>query len=340
MNFIPFGESLEGVPHIMVDGGRSPDTILELSHWPGNRTPAPYKADTSTESVLKFLMSNEKEEIFTRTNVVSNDHYDIDGLLSVWSVLNPIRALEASDLLVETAVNGDFDKYVSERSLEACLALTVCERELGRVAESKTTEQVTGFLYERMLPKVHDCLHRPSKFKQLWCSDYDHFRASWEALKSDNVHISTFPEVDLAVVESNLPLHDFAVYAATDHLRVLTVVGGTIYVFRYRYESFVEFFSRKASPRIRLDSFTDFLNSIEKNEGRWFAESVATAHPRLQFYTRHEVPGGSSIPHHRFVDTLRNHLLRGSNDTKLQWRNDMEWYDEPDIPLPPSLDKK
>ena len=83
MRYVPYGPELEGVPNVAVDGRGNATTLLELSHWPGNLTPTQLKADTSTEIVLNCLRSPKRDEYLAGAEAVSNNHYDIDGLL--WS---------------------------------------------------------------------------------------------------------------------------------------------------------------------------------------------------------------------------------------------------------------
>lgn len=340
MQYIPFGPGLRGIPNIMVDSGRTPQTVLELSHWPGNRTPTSFKADTSTEIVLRFLRSPMYITLTRETHVVSNDHYDIDGLLSVWALLNPELALKWGQLVVEAATTGDFDRFTSPRAVQFCLTLNAIER-IGiqpLLSRSRwTTEDVTGFINRQLLPVVSDCLERPECYRHLWAQEYREVEESQKSLTSGSARITELPDLDLAIVESERPLHDYAVYAATDRLRVLTVSGRQTYCLRYRYESFVEVTSRAPTPRIRLDALVKRLNELETVRGCWAAETVATAHPRLQLYTSSGAPSHSGIPLDRFLDEVTQHLRLGDRTLAMQWRNTDEWVSEEDAAVPPSL---
>lgn len=339
MKYIPFGPTLQGLPNIMVDSGRTPDTLLELSHWPGNRTPAPWKADLSAESVVHFLRSGAHQEYLQRAQVVSNDHYDVDGLLSLWLMLEPERGLELAELVVDTAVVGDFDRFTTPQAVQACLALYALEQHGAQpimAGSGWSTDEVTAFLYRRLLGAVEECLVSPHLYQHLWADQYRHIERSREALAAGKARLTEIPELDLAVVESESPLHDYAVYEATRCLRVLTAVGQT-YSFRYRYESFVDMVSRRTEPRIRLEPLVKRLNEQEGGRGRWAAETVASAHPRLQLYSAAGAPSASSIPPERFLELLLEHLTLGRQDRSLQWYNTDEWVTEDHAPVPPSL---
>ena len=110
-------ESYEGdVPAISCDG-LVPGSALDLTHWQGNHTPRRYKADTSTEIALSFVVSAEAREQWA-TAVAVNNHFDTDGVLSVWTLIDPEAALARYELLVAAAEAGDFDEWpASERGL-------------------------------------------------------------------------------------------------------------------------------------------------------------------------------------------------------------------------------
>jgi hypothetical protein len=92
--------------------GLVPGAALDLTHWQGNRTPKEYKADTSTEIALKFVAAPESAR--WAGSVVLNNHFDTDGILSAWVLLDPERALEHRPLLIAAAEAGDFDEWPSE----------------------------------------------------------------------------------------------------------------------------------------------------------------------------------------------------------------------------------
>lgn len=77
---------------------------VELSHWIPNRTPAAFKAPTSTGIALNFVASGAGDEV----DLVVNNHVDTDGMLSVFVLLHPQLALAHRPLLEQAAAMGDF----------------------------------------------------------------------------------------------------------------------------------------------------------------------------------------------------------------------------------------
>lgn len=77
---------------------------LELSHWRPNRTPADYHAGTSTEICFRFL-DNPLPGCWT---VAVNNHVDIDGILSVYVLVESRHALAHRETIIQAAEMGDF----------------------------------------------------------------------------------------------------------------------------------------------------------------------------------------------------------------------------------------
>src|ERR1044071_4425111 len=98
-------------PAICCDG-LVPGLVLELSHWTGNRTPLEFKADTSTEMALKFVGS--QASLTLAGAPIVNNHFDVDGVMAIWVLLEPEQAAASRDLLVAAAEAGDFDEWPGE----------------------------------------------------------------------------------------------------------------------------------------------------------------------------------------------------------------------------------
>src|SRR5262245_48293696 len=86
-----YREDLDPAVTLVVDGVAP--AVLNLSHWPGNRTPSRYRADTTTEMALHLAGDPQRERFLEGIRIVSNNHFDTDGLLSAWAVLHPDEAL-------------------------------------------------------------------------------------------------------------------------------------------------------------------------------------------------------------------------------------------------------
>src|SRR5438034_3030795 len=101
MRFKFYDEGLADVPKLSVDG--TVVNAIHFSHWKGNKTPASVKADTSTEIALNLVSAPDREELTRGIDLVTNNHFDTDGVLSVWTMLNGARSLELRDKLIAAA---------------------------------------------------------------------------------------------------------------------------------------------------------------------------------------------------------------------------------------------
>jgi hypothetical protein len=77
---------------------------LELSHWVPNRTPARYKADTSTAICLNFVA----DPLPGDWDLAVNNHLDVDGVLSLYALVHSQQALVHRETLEGAARMGDF----------------------------------------------------------------------------------------------------------------------------------------------------------------------------------------------------------------------------------------
>src|SRR5260370_17378758 len=95
MRFEYYNSGLEDVPKLSVDG--TVDNAIHFSHWQGNQTPAELKADTSTEIALNLVAAPNRNEFTRGIELVTNNHFDTHALLSLFTVLTALRALDLPD---------------------------------------------------------------------------------------------------------------------------------------------------------------------------------------------------------------------------------------------------
>ncbi len=97
-----------------------PGAGLELSHWPGQRTPRDLAHELSTGIALRFarLDQRERERRADGAALIANHHFDTDGVCALFAVRHPKRALELESPLLAAAAAGDFFEVRDERSLQ------------------------------------------------------------------------------------------------------------------------------------------------------------------------------------------------------------------------------
>jgi hypothetical protein len=151
---------------------------LDLTHWQGNHTPVEYKADTSTEIAMNFASSPEAFDRWADA-VVLNNHFDTDGILAAWVLLDPNAAAASRDLLVAAAEAGDFDEWPA---LEQGLWLDAAIRALGSAADDDEGA------YVRVLPQLPELVRHLDERRDLWGKEWDELQAASVALESGRLH--------------------------------------------------------------------------------------------------------------------------------------------------------
>jgi hypothetical protein len=115
--YVPFGATARAEAIAcdgLVDGAG-----LHASHWAGNRTPADLKADTSVEIALRCVARGTPPGA-----LVTNNHFDADGVLAVFALLEPEIATRHAALLTAAAEAGDFDEWpADDRGLRLEMAI-------------------------------------------------------------------------------------------------------------------------------------------------------------------------------------------------------------------------
>src|SRR5215204_1366471 len=95
MRYVPY-EQLDGRSNVIVDGSPTAGTVLTVTHWPGYLPPAPLCADLSAQMAFQLL---EHRDLMADAELVSNNHFDQDGLISIFALVEPDAALARRTLL-------------------------------------------------------------------------------------------------------------------------------------------------------------------------------------------------------------------------------------------------
>ena len=292
MKFIPYYAL--NAPNIIVDGAPNTQTMLTLSHWPKSPTPTELKDDLSAQIVFRYL---DQPEFHVDVEAVSNNHFDEDGLISLYSILNPDKANFYRELLIDVAAAGDFGTY---RFPEAArIAFTIgayADREKSPLPQEifrQDYPQITAALYSEMLKLLPEIVSNPEKFRRMWKPQEEDLQSSETAIRTGAIQIEEFPPIDLAIVTVPLEIHEchpLALHNATSKFRIL-IMKGNQYEFRYRYESWVEYVSKPVMQRVDLSLLAEKLNTEELN-GSWRFDGVDDITPRLSLGEKAQ----SSIP--------------------------------------------
>ena len=314
MRFVPY-HHLDGRPNVILDGSPTDGTVLTVTHWPGYPPPEEIAADTSGEMAVQLLAH---PELIGDAELVSNNHFDQDGLVSIHTVVAPAAALARRAFLEDVARAGDFATYRSRDAARVSMVLSAWASGQGGFELPTVYDEAAGLLYEHWVPRLDELCADVAAHRRLWADEDESLTASEAAIAGGDVTITERPDVDLAIVDvpADAPdagghrfggdwvagLHPMAVHNATGRLVVATVRGRS-YDVEVRYESWVQLRSRPLRLRRDLAPLADRLQDEERGDATWTATAVSTLVPRLR-----SGDGDSSIRPVRFVELLVDHL--------------------------------
>jgi hypothetical protein len=195
MRFQFYSEALDDVPKLSVDG--TVDNSIHFSHWQGNTTPAEVKADTSTEIALNLVASPNRAALTQGIDLVVNNHFDTDGVMSCWTVLNGERALEYHDLLISAAEAGDFSEHTSDDGVKVSIAIQGVDTATpNNISGSPLAGMMAGRMfddderaYEFVLPEVERLLSDVNAYESLWREGWNEVAAALERFASGDSRV-------------------------------------------------------------------------------------------------------------------------------------------------------
>jgi hypothetical protein len=322
VRFIPY-EQLDGRPNIIVDGAACEGTVLTLSHWPHSHTPAELLRDTSTEIAFAYLDSPQHH---VKATAVSNNHFDEDGLIGIFTLLSPEVAQQHRELLIDAASAGDFAVYRSRDAARIAFTISTYGDSMASPFALDLFElpyaQMASNLYTRLLDLLPRLITHLQDFESLWRDEDDRLSWSEQLLDRGEITMQEVPPLDLAVfhIPENLPertvhrfaratladVHPFALHSRTRCTRILLLRGNHV-EFHYRYESWVQLASHRPATRVDLAPLARALNEQETSGAHWRFEGVDKITPKLM-----TADGATTaIAHDKILTLLQEHLRSG-----------------------------
>lgn len=336
MDFTPLRyepyEATETVPNVVVDGSPNASTVLTLSHWPGLAVPLDpaldLAADLSAQMAFRYIACSGT--LHGAAEVVTNNHFDQDGLMSMYAMSSPRDALARRALLEDVAAAGDFATYRDRRAARMSMLIAAYADPTRSPLAPLPADygQRCALLYSELLDRLPDIIDRLDDHRVLWQDEDRQLADSESALAAGEVTIVEHPEVDLAVVTLSDAaaaagwsghrfagrrfegVHPMALNNATDRFALL-LVHDRHYRFTYRYETWVQYRSRRPLPRVDLTALAEQLTSQEAGATTWQADAVGELSPQLGPVDEAE----SSIA----APDLVSHLLRYLGEASPAW---------------------
>jgi Family of unknown function (DUF6687) len=290
MRFEFYTEAIADLPKLSVDG--TVDNAVHFSHWKGNETPASVKADTSTETVLNVVAAPNRKELTRSIDLVTNNHFDTDGVLSVWTMLAGERALALRDKLIAAAEAGDFSELSSVDGVRASIVIQGSDSPIdksgsplaGRLAGGPVDDEARAYLL--VLPQVEQVITRTSEYEKLWRDSWQRIETALDSFAKGESHVEEFGDAGLSLVtlapqvfgpNGFNPARDAVPFTAISHhakgelfLIATPLNGGWAYRIDYPYYSWAETVVRPTIVRRDLSSLMAELNELEKSStGKW-----------------------------------------------------------------------
>ena len=331
MRFEYYHDGLGNTPKLSVDG--TVDNAIHFSHWKGNRTPTSVKADTSTEIALNLVAAPNREELTGGIDLVTNNHFDTDGVLSVWTVLTGERALELRDKLIAAAEAGDFSELSTQEAVRASIVIQGSESPIDEEAGSPLARQLVGEAvdddaraYELVLPHVERVLTRTNEYESLWCDAWNRIAAALDSFAKGRSRVDEDHEAKISLVTLAPEIFSAAGFKPTRHSAPFTAIshhargevfliatpldGGWAYRIDYPYYSWAETVVRPPIERRDFSLLMNRLNQLEKSTaGSWRLDSSELA-SAAKFSDQKGKLAASSLSLDEVASEVRSALLK------------------------------
>ena len=330
MRFEYYHEGLADTPKLSVDG--TVDNAIHFSHWKGNETPQSVKADTSTEIALNLVAAPDRDELTQGIDLVTNNHFDTDGVLSVWTVLTGAPALELHDKLIAAAEAGDFSEMSTEDGVRASIVIQGSESQIDEDAGSPLARQLAGEpvnddarAYELVLPQVARVLTRTNEYESLWLREWERIAAALDSFAKGASRVVEDDEARVSLVTLAPEMFSPAGFKPTRHGAPFTAISknakgeifliatplgqGWAYRLDYPYYSWAETIVRPTIRRRDLSPLIDELNEIENSSaGSWRLDASQLA-SAAKFSDESGKLAASGLQPNDVADHLHNFLL-------------------------------
>ncbi|HEY8189020.1 MAG TPA: DUF6687 family protein [Pyrinomonadaceae bacterium] len=292
MHFEFYHAGLDAVPKLSVDGTVS--NSVHFSHWQGNETPAQVKADTSTEIALNLVAAPNRDELTQGIELVTNNHFDTDGVLSVWTVLTGERALELRDKLISAAEAGDFSEFTNKNAVCASIAIQGSDQPTpGEDSGSPLARHLAGEnveddarAYELVLPEVERLLTKIDEYEALWRSAWDKIVIAMESFERGASKVVELDDAGISLITLAPEVFSPSGFNPTRHAAPYTAISryakgqlylittplknGWSYRIDYPYYSWAETIVRPRIQRRNFSQLLDELNQLEPQRlGSW-----------------------------------------------------------------------
>ena len=293
------------------------ETDLELSHWKNNRTPEKYAGDTSTEICMNFVEVNMEKEV--PFDLVVNNHLDVDGLLSVFTLLHSDIALRHRNTLIQAAEIGDFWSYGSEKAFLLFQAVTLlfneekdkktdiqeiyrkCIDETIYILENDNSRIVGSEAAFKIISEEENRLKSGEIIREIINDRLVHYHITGEEVKK-NIALPTFN----GIIRDNITLHrQVRNKLDSERIQLISIEGKKGYYYQLFYPGYIWAITsnlwrppyHEIKNRIydgqdpNIDPILEQLNSMDNGDGKW----IRGTEPMLGLITTYSNDRGAQI---------------------------------------------
>lgn len=250
---------------------------LQISHWPGHSTPDELFSDTSTEMAFKLIESPKKDEYLNGINVISNNHYDSDGVIAAFVLNEPEYASANKQSLINIATTSDFFEFTTEDALKADRVLTNLidpeESLYTELIKDETFPNAVQLIYEKAFELLPALLDNIENFEQQWKADFEWHQKSEQSFDTQQSVFSNYGDIKLSVLESDFRIHPVVKVSQSKFDIILTSIRkeeGRSYKLEYKPYTWHATTRPRQIERKSFESLAEKLNQIELNKnGNW-----------------------------------------------------------------------
>jgi hypothetical protein len=231
---------------------------------------------------VNLVASPNRAALTQGIDLVVNNHFDTDGVLSCWTVLNGERALEFRELLVSAAEAGDFSEHSSDDGVKVSIAIQGADQAMpNNIPGSPLAGMIAGELfddderaYELVLPEVEKLLSNVNGYEPLWREGWISVASALESFARGESQVKEHEAsgVSLVSLEPGLssPFMAISKHAKGELFVIATPTpGGWSYRLDYPYYSWAETVRRPHIKRRDLSNLLTTLNAKEENPNGW-----------------------------------------------------------------------
>jgi hypothetical protein len=330
MRFEFYSAALADTPKLSVDG--TVDNAIHFSHWHGNQTPESVKADTSTEIVLNVIAAPNRAELSRSIDLVTNNHFDTDGVLSVWAMLTGAPALEIREQLIAAAEAGDFSELSSPDGVRTSIVIQGSDSPIDK-SGSPLAEQLAGKpvtdeaeQYVLVLPHIEHVVKHIDRYEQLWRGPWQRIENALDSFAKGESHVEELNDVKVSLVtlapevfgpsgfdpnQHSAPFTAISKHARGELFLITTPVdAGQAHRIDYPYYSWAETVVRPRIARHDFSSFVAKLNELDQSKaGRWRIDESELA-SAIKFSDARNQLAASQLRSDQVADQLRSALTQ------------------------------